>query len=156
MFEMVSNVQLYSLAGRSQDANQSQTLALFDMAPFTPAPFPQHTPRCCLCDGPGSRYITRRSNRNGNIGRPYYKCLPCKKFLGFADDRGNDTRNPPCDCGESSKRQLAGKNKTRRGVHYACRLLSCDFYQPCVGGDGEQVTVDDDEIVRRLAGLRIL
>ncbi|KAK4233357.1 hypothetical protein C8A03DRAFT_19562 [Achaetomium macrosporum] len=105
---------------------------------------------------PSKSFTTRHSNRNGNAGRPYYKCQPCNKFLCFADSRGNNPGNPPCDCGVSSKTQVAGKEKkVPRGVHYVCRLGKCDFYKPCVE-NGKQVAVESDDLVHRLAMLSIL
>lgn len=51
---------------------------------------------------------------------------------------------------------MAGREKkVPRGVHYVCRLGACDFYQPCIGIDGEQVSVEDD-LVTGLAALGIL
>ncbi|KAK4174866.1 hypothetical protein QBC36DRAFT_33103, partial [Triangularia setosa] len=90
-----------------------------------------------LCERPSKRFITRYSNRKGNAGRPYYKWQPCGKFLCFADHRGNDPNSPPCYCGVSSNRQLAGRETSvPRGVHYVCRLGVCTFYQPHIGGNG--------------------
>lgn len=112
-----------------------------------PARFPEQPPTCHLCQRPSTRLMTRRPNRKGHAGRPYHKSLPCGKFVGFAHDRGNDPNNPPCHCGASSKTQIAGREKKiPGGIHYVCRLGECDFYKPCIGKDGEQVTVEDDLI----------
>ncbi|KAF2189958.1 hypothetical protein K469DRAFT_561858 [Zopfia rhizophila CBS 207.26] len=120
------------------------------------APPPQVPPNCFQCGGPSLRSTTRRSNRKGNAGRPYDKCMRCGKFLGFADERGNDPNNPPCGCGVSSKRQVAGPEKrVPRGLHYVCRLGACDFYAPCKDAEDRQVTVDG-EFVDLLAMLRII
>ena len=112
---------------------------------------------CFLCHGPSTRLVTRTTNRNGNGGRPYDKCVPCGKFLGFADERGNDPRNPPCECGVPSKRQVTGyRNKTPRAVHYVCRLRRCDFYAELRdGSDGERVVVDE-RLLALLAKLAII
>lgn len=72
---------------------------------------PDEPPICFRCDGPSKKLITRTSNRNGNAGRPYYKCRFCDEFLAFADDRGNDPANPLCYCGKSSKREVACREK---------------------------------------------
>ncbi|MCJ1474880.1 hypothetical protein MMC13_003540 [Lambiella insularis] len=94
------------------------------------APAPTTAPICFECGNPGRRFITSQANQKGNAGRPYYKCVADGRFLCFADQRGNDPTNPPCDCGESSKRQISGSNKSvPRQVHYVCRLGGCDFYQ---------------------------
>ena len=50
---------------------------------------------------------------------------------------------------------MAGQErKVPGGVHYVCRMRKCDFYKPCIGRDGEQVTVEDD-LVSIFAMLRI-
>ena len=91
---------------------------------------PQAPPRCPRCRKFGIQETTRPSNRKGNAGRRYYKCRPCKKFLCFIDDRGNDPSNPPCHCGVSSKTEMVGTDKrVLRGLHYVCRLGCCEFYQ---------------------------
>lgn len=82
------------------------------MALVSLAPAPETGPDCMRCGRPSSLMWTRTSNRNGNAGRPYYKCIPCNKFLVFNDTRGNDPLNPHCYCNVSSKRQLAGRHLT--------------------------------------------
>lgn len=101
-------------------------------------------------------FVTRASNRNGNAGRPYYKCVPCDKFLVFADNRGNDPTNPPCMCGLASKRQVAGKErKTSRGLFYVCRKGACDFYAPALDRQEQQISIEDP-IITLLAKLCII
>ncbi|KAH7207875.1 uncharacterized protein BKA55DRAFT_586364 [Fusarium redolens] len=93
------------------------------------APAPRHPPVCFLCNSPSQRLTTRYSNPNGNAGRPFHKCTNCQKFLVFADERGNFLDNPQCHCGESSKAQIAGRNsRNPGGLHYVCRLGTCDYY----------------------------
>lgn len=105
------------------------------------APGPTDAPDCILCGQSTNLFTTRSSNRKGNASRSYYKCVPCGKFHCFADRRGNDLTNPPCHCGESSKRQIAGPEKSRgRQVHYVCRLGKCDYY-------GEHRTPQQETIV---------
>ncbi|KAL6910133.1 hypothetical protein GGI43DRAFT_389415 [Trichoderma evansii] len=118
-------------------------------------PAPEEPPACRQCGEESKRYITRPTNRNGNAGRPYYKCDRCPKFAGFADTRGNDPNNPPCDCGASSRRQLASRVKGRK-IHYVCRLGKCNFYgeQPNAI-DGSVATVDGDELASAFAMLGI-
>ncbi|KAF2498794.1 hypothetical protein BU16DRAFT_443877, partial [Lophium mytilinum] len=89
-----------------------------------------------------TRFVTRRSNRKGNTGRPYFKCLSCDRFLCFADRRGNDPSNPLCFCGASIKRQISGPEKdVARGVHFVCRLGECAFYRICVDANHQQCIV---------------
>ncbi|KAH7232501.1 hypothetical protein B0J15DRAFT_409228 [Fusarium solani] len=115
---------------------------------------PNNPPNCFICQQRSVRFKTRTSNRKGNAGRPYYKCVHCRKFLAFADQRGNDPQNPPCHCALSSKRQAAGQEKGS-GLHYVCRNGTCDFYAPCLDNGGNQVSVDGD-LRRMLASLQII
>ncbi|KAI1825728.1 hypothetical protein F4861DRAFT_163363 [Xylaria intraflava] len=120
------------------------------------APPPTKPPTCSRCGGIAEFLITKRSNRNGNVGRPYYKCSLCGKFLVFCDQRGNDPTNPECHCGHSSKRQISGRSKPVPGrVHYVCRLGRCNFY--CAGKDekGVDIVIDMD-LVADLARLMII
>jgi hypothetical protein len=120
------------------------------------APPPALPPNCFLCGQPSNRCTTRSSNRNGNAGRPYFKCLNCDKFLAFADYRGNDPTNPTCVCGVSSKRQIAGRQgRVPGGVHYVCRLGSCDFYLPATNTQEQQIVVQE-ELVPLLARLSMI
>ncbi|KAL8380776.1 hypothetical protein RB595_005185 [Gaeumannomyces hyphopodioides] len=115
-------------------------------------------PACVYCREKTQRFITRSSNRNGNAGRPYYKCVPCNKFARFDDERGNDRRNPPCDgCGHPSKRQVAGGDaRVPGGVHYVCSQGTCDFYKPHLNKDGVQLAVVDAELLRALVSLKLV
>lgn len=111
--------------------------------------------RCWVCDSRSKLLFTRSSNRNGNAGRPYYKCTACAKFLCFADDRGLDLDNPQCHCGAPSRRQVSGPTKrVSRGLHYVCSRGGCSFYPPVYGERG-QLNVDE-ELVGFLAQLRIV
>ncbi|OTA98988.1 hypothetical protein M426DRAFT_68677, partial [Hypoxylon sp. CI-4A] len=86
-------------------------------------------PPCPYCQEPGSYRIVNDANPNGNAGRPYYKCFPCRKFITFADDIGNDQSNPPCSCGNPCRKQLTGKNKPPPGrPFYACSTGACDYF----------------------------
>ncbi|KAL8407729.1 hypothetical protein RB594_006534 [Gaeumannomyces avenae] len=115
-------------------------------------------PACVNCRQRTKRFITRASNRNGNAGRPYYKCVPCRKFACFDDERGNDDRNPPCDeCGYPSKRQAAGRDtKVPGGIHYVCSQGTCDFYKPHLNKEGEQLAVVDAELLRLFISLKLV
>ncbi|KAI0438320.1 hypothetical protein F4803DRAFT_535546 [Xylaria telfairii] len=104
---------------------------------------PTQPPPCHRCGQVSERLVTRSSNRNGNAGRPYYKCLRCNKFLVFADYRGNDPTNPECHCGCSSKLQITGMSKWVAGrLHYVCRLGSCDFFSPTKDANGLDIVID--------------
>jgi len=128
----------------------------FAMLLLAPAPPSGGPPTCFLCNGHSSEYTTRRSNRNGNAGRPYYKCDSCGKFLAFADDRGNDLLNPLCHCQTSSRRQVSCRDKGRK-IHYVCRLGRCDFYQAGENLRGHATLIPDEEqIVLLLVRLRLI
>ena len=88
---------------------------------------PAKAPQGPFCSRQSSRRITRASNRNGNGGRPYYKCFHCPKFCCFDDERGNDVTNPLYRCGLLSKRQRASSKKGGK-VFWTCRSGECDFY----------------------------
>jgi hypothetical protein len=131
-------------------------MSLPSLTPIALAPPPTEAPACFHCSQESTLLQTRYSNRKGNAGRPFYKCVACDQFLCFADWRGNDPNNPLCHCGQSSKRQVAGYDRQiPRGVHYVCRLGSCDFYAVCRNSSGGQVAVQD-ALVRALAGLSII
>ncbi|KAI1424430.1 hypothetical protein F5Y12DRAFT_715377 [Xylaria sp. FL1777] len=111
------------------------------------APPPTQPPLCFLCGQTSTRLVTKSSNPNGNVGRPYYFCLTCPRFLVFDDYRGNDPTNPECHCGYSSKRQATGRAKRLAGrlpYFYVCRLGTCNFYSPCRDRQEIDVFIDMD------------
>jgi hypothetical protein len=114
----------------------------------------QDIPNCHSCGEACTRHITRSSNRNGNAGRPYYKCIPCDKFSCFVDSRGEDENNPLCDCGKSSRRQLSSREKGRR-IFYVCKTGSCQFFQFHKRRDGSNWSVEED-VAEALAELRVV
>lgn len=117
----------------------------------------EEPPTCLRCNRAGEFLITRASNRNGNAQRPYYKCIPCRKFLRFNDDRGNDPSNPHCFCGVSSKRQVAAlTRRVPRGLHFICRLGDCNFYKPFRDPQGHHFAVETEELLDQLINLRIV
>ena len=122
---------------------------------MTLAPPPTEPSPCCNCGSSSiAKLITKSSNQKGNAGRPYYKCETCTEFLGFVDFKGNGTDNPPCDCGVSSKMQIAGsERRVSRGLHFVCRLARCDFYAPLLREDGNQATAGDEDIAEVLERL---
>ncbi|KAI0147768.1 hypothetical protein GGR57DRAFT_244449 [Xylariaceae sp. FL1272] len=99
----------------------------------TEAPTEVGPTTCRLCHKDCHRLITRQSNRNGNAGRPYFKCLPCGKFITWDDDRGMSPPGPVCHCDLPSRRQLSGTNGGRlkigsRKMHYVCQSGKCNFF----------------------------
>lgn len=118
---------------------------------------PNSPPTCNRCDRLSSRLTTRTTNRKGNAGRPYYKCLPCNKFLCFIDDRGNDPNNPPCYCEESSKTYMAGSEKrVPRGLFFSCRQGACDFHKPLRNDRGQHIAVSSYDLADHLINLRLI
>lgn len=136
---------------------QSLSVDIGTIHGVTLAGLPASPPHCFHCGNPSTRLTTRISNRNGNAGRPYFKCIPCNQFLVFADRRGNDPANPPCRCGLSSKRQIEGKRQrmSGRNIHFVCRLGTCDYYAAARDQTGNQIRVEGD-LVDRLAALSII
>ncbi|SMQ44940.1 unnamed protein product [Zymoseptoria tritici ST99CH_3D1] len=113
-------------------------------------------PNCSRCGAHNddlTRLITKTSNRNGNAGRPYLKCLPCERFVTFDDRRGTSANHQPCDCEKPSRLQLAGKAKGRK-LHFVCATGTCGFYTAKVNGEGDVVVIEED-LIGRLAGLLI-
>lgn len=120
-------------------------------------PPPETVPNCRRCGEPATEEVTRPSNRNGNAGRPYYKCHRCNKFLCFADDRGNDPNNPLCNCGIPSRRQVSGRHRrVSRGVHFVCRQGGCDFYDICQRDDGQHLSIESEDLLTLFVNLRIV
>ncbi len=115
---------------------------------------PLTAPTCLRCGKETKRHVTRRSNRNGNVGRPYYRCPKCNKFATFADERGNVEANPICKCGHPSRRQVSGQDRGRT-VHYVCRSGRCEFFVFQRTPEGEIQSLTDD-MVGRLARLRLV
>ncbi|KAI0895788.1 hypothetical protein F4806DRAFT_69859 [Annulohypoxylon nitens] len=92
--------------------------------------FADAPPECRSCRIAGIMKITCKSNVNGNAGRPYYSCPKCEKFIVFADELGNCTGNPQCDCRLSSKRSVAGLDSSQPGRgFFSCRVGKCGFFK---------------------------
>lgn len=110
-------------------------------APAAAPPAAQPAP-CHRCGGPSTSRTTSALNRNGNANRPYIRCIPCRKFITFTDDRGLDPNNPPCGCGRPSRRQLTGRRKeVPRAIYFVCREGRCGFYMEYFDDEGERVVV---------------
>ena len=104
-------------------------------------------PHCSECDATGSRlstFTTRTSNRNGNAGRKYLKCVPCNRFIAVLDERGVHAGNPECFCHHPARLQIAGAGKsTPRGLHYVCVKGGCAFYAPATNDQGDQYSATE-------------
>ena len=102
-------------------------------------------PRCSRCNAQGRQMVTRQSNRNGNAGRPYFKCSRCPAFISFGDKRGIDQTNPQCHCQIPSRRQLNGRDhETPRGLHFVCGGYgNCNYFTRGTTGEGQQLTVEE-------------
>ncbi|OCK86051.1 hypothetical protein K432DRAFT_187437 [Lepidopterella palustris CBS 459.81] len=101
--------------------------------------FPLSTiPTCRVCHSPGRRRIVTPENQNGNAGRPYYTCKPCKDrnrsfaskykvgWICWDDDRGISSQNPPCTTCRVTSRQ----DTSRRGKEfYTCATGACNYYK---------------------------
>ena len=103
-----------------------------------------HCPECDAHTAQLTTFTTRTSNRNGNAGRKYLKCVPCKRFVAFLDDRGVHASNPTCFCNRPSRLQIAGAGKIKpRGLHYVCVRGGCDFYEAATDDQGEQYSATE-------------
>lgn len=162
----VPNTQAAATPARARARASESSLVLASPAapsvPVTPAapavPVTPAAPLCRRCDEPLTRRITRSSNRTGNAGRPYYRCNGCNTFGCWDDDRGVDPiRNPLCDCGIPSRRQVAGPQKNVPwGLHYVCLKGMCDYYEEArEEGTQKQVRLDR-ELVECLKGLKLI
>lgn len=70
--------------------------------------------------------------------------------------RGNDSRNPTCHCGASSKMQISGSNtKPRKLLHFVCRLGKCDFFEYRRDGQRKQISLPDEGLVDLFTGHRL-
>lgn len=122
----------------------------------------QPRPNCSRC-GAGypdlSIRTTSQSNRNGNPGRRYAKCLPCDKFVTWLDNRGlNNPGSPRCHCNEVCRMQRARNSPlvtTPGGLHYVCPTGACGYYSPCQNEQGRTWVVHDD-LLDLFVGLRII
>jgi len=94
--------------------------------------FPLTQPPTCLkCDRPGDLVpAARRSNPNGNAGRPYYICSrgghKNDTWITFNDNIGIVADNPRCDCGYISR---LSNRKDKDGQFYCCPVGGCYFWR---------------------------
>ncbi|PGG94995.1 hypothetical protein AJ79_10326 [Helicocarpus griseus UAMH5409] len=110
---------------------------------------------CFHCGGHPFRLYTSPFNQKGNAGRPYYICNSCGLFLVFDDLRGNSEDNPRCYCAVSSKRHISGpKKRIPRRIFFIYRLRECNFYQNAIDSNGQQLVVENDELVNMFALLK--
>ncbi|KAI0882096.1 uncharacterized protein GGS22DRAFT_47745 [Annulohypoxylon maeteangense] len=98
--------------------------------------------RCPKCEHKQVCSVLRCApdNPNENEDRPYFKCRFCPDFLTFADDRGINEDNPPCDCGNPCRLQIStgGDGKPWGQLHLVCRVGACGFYD--LYEDGRMLT----------------
>lgn len=90
-------------------------------------------PPCRGCRSPSTFSITSHFNRNGNAGRPFYKCPRPECHIGFvtwADRIGVEEGNPDCDCGKTSRKGVTGACAWRGPgkVFYKCAEGRCSFW----------------------------
>lgn len=121
-------------------------------------PSPEPIPTCQSCGLEGILRQVRDDNPNGNAGRPYYKCLSCRLFLSFYDERRLNPTNPRCCCGMPSRRQMSRQDhQIPRGIHYVCPRGQCRFYEIERDGDGAQLQISrrlEDIFIRKILYLR--
>ena len=93
--------------------------------PISPAP--AYSPLCKKCPYRTVHKVTKTSNRNGNGGRPYFKCENCGAFHSFADSQGINQQNPHCQCDQPSR---LGQASIQKGglPFFVCATGACDFY----------------------------
>lgn len=81
---------------------------------------------CQVCDEPLTSHHVR-TNRNGHLGRRFFRCDKCGDFRGWAEDWGVYQQNPRCRCGQFSRLDRAGPDKGY--IHfYKCASGNCGFY----------------------------
>ena len=126
-------------ASQASSNNSTPSTVLPALSQRDPKPrIPPTPPNCPSCLQITTLFTVHYKNRNGNAGRPYYKCLPCQKFCCFADARGLDPANPICHCGRPSRR---GKTTMAKGgkTFYTCSQAKCDFYDEEIDEGSENV-----------------
>jgi hypothetical protein len=112
-------------------------------------------PLCLWCNSSTALYHVGPRNRNGNAGRPYYKCsnATCREFATFADLRGIHNsivfgQNFVCSCPSYNlpRLQVAGReSKHPHALHWVCATGKCDMFAWC-GNDGIACVLDPDQI----------
>lgn len=113
-------------------------------------------PVCLKCQRPVKYCTTNKTNLNGNASRPYFKCIPCDKFHSWADERGNNPKNPLCYCNKPSRGQVSGsKARSSGALHYVCSLGTCDFYQAAKNLKGVQIILGE-ELKNKLIELKLV
>ncbi|KAK4221702.1 hypothetical protein QBC38DRAFT_344325, partial [Podospora fimiseda] len=86
-------------------------------------------PRCRKCRNQSTLSEAGEGNKNGNKGRPYYKCNPCGNWITWADLQdcgGKDNRY--CRCRQKTRTNICGENSKVPGkINYKCASGNCDF-----------------------------
>lgn len=122
----------------TQNPNSNMNRTNMNQPHFNPpAPAQQEPnplgPPCRACRAPSTLSLVSHFNRNGNAGRPFYKCPRPECHVGFvtwADRVGIERGNPDCDCGRTSRRGLTGECAWRGPgkVFYKCAEGRCGFW----------------------------
>ncbi len=98
-------------------------------------------PSCRHCHyTPQKRSTVDFTNQNGNGGRPYYVCVPCKTnasippgpngkgWITWDDNRGMDPGNPECWCGLIARQDRTGVNSQAPGRGFwTCCTGACGY-----------------------------
>ena len=82
-----------------------------------------------MCGSPPVLRIVSSSNRNGNAGRQYLYCPPCRFWICWVDSEGILPQNPLCFCGFRSR-----LNNRNDGVQfYSCATKHCKYFDTHIG-----------------------
>ena len=115
-------------------------------------PGPSSPPQCLKCGLLTILYPVKSTNKHGNSGRPYYKCV-CGWWASFGDNIGNYPWNPPCECGLSSRRQ---RRNDGASYFYRCRMGTCMRTRTeTLEQEREQMIRLEGGIVQGMAGLSL-
>ncbi|KAL9031610.1 MAG: hypothetical protein Q9196_000367 [Gyalolechia fulgens] len=107
-------------------------------------PMAEH-PQCRVCRWrPRYKNFVKADNKKGNVGRPFFICVKCKKnasadpyhskisrevgWISWDDYIGVHERNPPCACGVVCRQDRAGPDSSCPGAGFwTCATGSCGF-----------------------------
>ncbi|KAL2782381.1 hypothetical protein BJX66DRAFT_320880 [Aspergillus keveii] len=84
-------------------------------------------PQCC---GHDMHRRPTRSNENGNVNRPHYRCRRCRDMV-FDDWEGIREGNPLCFCEEVSRGQV----ESGYAFVFRCARNECEFKEELVDED---------------------
>lgn len=135
--------------GNSQGSWSDTTISQNPPTPTSPS-----TAKCKKCGLEAVMQSTKPDNRNGNSGRPFLQC-PQHGNIRWLDKRGIHADNPICDCGRSSRRNVAGPEKGRK-LYFTCAEAECGFWQADKRADGQNWCVVDDNMLELLCRLHLI